>query len=183
MAELPRQFNVEGNEDSLTDYSPIPSGDYIAVIKSSQYRQNKKKTGHYLQFIFSIIEGKYKGRNLFENCNLDNPNQVAVEIANKTLNSICQACDKVGVEDSEELHDIPMTIRVKKVESTPSQPESNDIIGFKKLEDEEVSMENEHVQEEENDDVTQDLPEEGQETPNQAPDKEEKESSRKLPWE
>ena len=131
MATLPLKYNTPENKEGLDDYTPIAAGSYIAAVTKSTYKETKAKTGHYLQLIFKIIDGKNKGRMIFENLNLDNPNPIAVEIANKTLNSICQACNLVGVEDSTELHDIPVEITVKVTPATAMQPASNSITAFK----------------------------------------------------
>ena len=88
MARLQFAANTPENSEGLDDYTPIPAGDVIAQIIKSQYKETKKKDGNYLQLIWKVVMGKYKGRTLFDNLNLDNPNPIAVEIANKTLNSI-----------------------------------------------------------------------------------------------
>lgn len=132
MAKLPLSFNSEGNNEGMTDYTALPAGEYVAYITKSDYKQTKAKTGHYIQLVLKIAGGKAKGRVLFENLNLDNPNPIAVEIANKTLNSICQACDKVGVEDSEELHGIPMKLTLKVTPATATQPASNNVTKYDK---------------------------------------------------
>jgi len=130
MAQLPWMANTDGNTEGMTDFSPLPSGKYNAQIVKSEYKETKKKDGHYLSLQLKILDGTYKDRVLFENLNLDNPNPVAVEIANKALNSICQACGAVGVEDSEELHGIPMMIKVRLKPKTATQPPSNDILFY-----------------------------------------------------
>lgn len=127
MAQLPIKYNTENNKEGMTDFTALPAGKYTMQIVSSKYKANKKKTGHLLQCQLKVIEGSCKGRVYFENLNLDNPNPIAVEIANKTLNSFCQACDRAGVEDSEELHGIPMSITLKVDKATSTNPESNSI--------------------------------------------------------
>jgi len=59
-----------------------------------------------------------------------NTNPTAVEIANKELATICDAVGKNHIEDTEELHGIPMTIRVKKTPATANYPEGNEINGY-----------------------------------------------------
>ena len=127
MARLIQAANTGENKEQLDDFTPIPAGKYVAQIKKSEFKATKAKTGHYLKLEFSIIDGEYKGRKLWENLNLDNPNPVAVEIANKTLNTICQACNKSGVQDSEELHGIPILITVKVNPASALHPASNSI--------------------------------------------------------
>ncbi len=138
MAKLPLSYNTADNKEGMSDFSAIPAGPYIMQIVKSDYKQTKAKTGHYLQVVLKVLTGKYKGRTLFENLNLDNPNPIAVEIANKTLNSICQACDKAAVEDSQELHGIPMKVTLKVVEKTETQPASNSVVKYEKYDGETI---------------------------------------------
>ncbi len=131
MAVLPLKYNTETNKQGLDDFTPLPAGDYVVAISKSEYKATKAKNGHYLQLILKVVDGPDKGRTIFENLNLDNPNAIAVEIANKALNSICQACEKVGVEDSSELHSIPMVATLKVNPATFTNPPSNSITAYK----------------------------------------------------
>ena len=134
MARLPLTANAGDNTEGLTDFTPIPAGDVIAAIKTSQYKKTKAGDGHYLQLIWTVSSPKkYKSRTLFDNLNLDNPNPIAEEIANKALNSICQACDKIGVQDSEELHGIPCKLTLKVDPGNKNNPPSNCITAYKKV--------------------------------------------------
>jgi hypothetical protein len=63
--------------------------------------------------MLDILDGPYKGRKIFDQLNLVNPNPTTVEIAQRTLSAICHATGRMHVSDSEELHLIPMTIQVK----------------------------------------------------------------------
>lgn len=134
MAQLPRPGNTEGNDDQ-EGFVPIAAGKYIAAITSSEMKETKAKTGHYLNLQVKIMEGDSKGKIIFDLLNLVNPNPVAVEIANKRLNSICKACRLRGVEDSEELHGIDMAITVGVEEATADWPAKNKILGYADLEE------------------------------------------------
>lgn len=111
MAQLPSSFNSNEHEE-MGDFSALPKGDYTVKITESDYVQNSKKTGHILKITRTVVGGKFDGRKIFSNLNLDNPNPVAVEIANKEFTSTCKACNLVVVEDSEELHNIEHTINL-----------------------------------------------------------------------
>lgn len=95
------------------DYTPIPPGEYKVQITSSEMVENSKKNGHFLKIEFEIIEGDQAGRKLFDRLNLDNPSAEAVEIAQRSLSAICHAVGKLSVQDSEELHMLPMIAVVK----------------------------------------------------------------------
>ena len=66
-------------------FEPIPAGKYVAVITASEMKETKNKDGHYLELVFQIIEGEYKGRKLWGRLNLDNANPTAVQIARGQL--------------------------------------------------------------------------------------------------
>jgi len=167
MPLLPQKANTEGNNETLDDRTPIPAGKYAAHIIKSEFKPTKAKTGHYLALQFRVLEGEYKGKALFTNLNLDNPNQVAVEIANKELNTICKAVGKEGVEDSDELHQIPMMVTVKVTEGDASYPPNNEITGYEPYEG-----------------ATSGPAVSSDETPTQEPAKsQESEGGSKLPWE
>lgn len=129
MAQLPSAFNTANNNEKMSDFSAMPAGKYPAVIVKSEYKKNKAKNGNYLDLQHKVIDGEHKGRVFFNKLNLDNVNPTAVQIANKTLNSICEACGKVGVLDSDELHGIPMLVTLKLKAATAAYPASNDV-GF-----------------------------------------------------
>ncbi len=60
-----------------------------------------------------MLEGAYAGRKLFDRLNLINANPTTVEIAQRTLSAICHAVGKMQVDDSEQLHLIPLIADVK----------------------------------------------------------------------
>lgn len=113
------------------DFELLPSGDYIAIIADSEWKETKNKDGQFLSLKVEIIDGKYKGRFIFDNLNLDNKNEKAVQIAQQTLASICLATNKVNVNDSSELHDIPLIIKVGVQPAQGGYDESNRIKGYK----------------------------------------------------
>ena len=60
------------------DFETIPAGEYLAVIADSEWKENKAKTGGYLNLKIEIIDGKNKGRVIFDMLNLQNQNPKAV---------------------------------------------------------------------------------------------------------
>src|SRR5262245_42411620 len=98
MADL-RGFDANQVEPS-SDFEPIPAGKYLAVITGSEMKPTKADTGHFLKLTFQIIDGPYKGRNLWARLNLDNPNAIAVQIAQAELSAICRAVGVLAPHDS-----------------------------------------------------------------------------------
>jgi hypothetical protein len=96
--------NVEPNAPR----DPIPAGWYKMVITESLEKPTRAQTGSFLQMTVEIIEGDHAGRKAFERLNLNNPNQQAVEIAQRTLSSICRAVGVMTPRTSQDLHDKPI---------------------------------------------------------------------------
>jgi len=106
-------LNFNAEEVPVDDgFEPIPRGTYSAQIIQSEMKDNKKKTGKYLELRIQILDAPYSGRLIFERLNLVNPNDVAVKIAKKTLAKILGAMKLSEIEDSEELHGIEFQVLV-----------------------------------------------------------------------
>lgn len=89
------------------EYKPIPDGTYVVWITSSEWKSTRAGTGRYLALTVEVAEGDHKGRNVYENLNLENPNQTAVNIAKATLSAICRAVNVLQLTDSAQLHNKP----------------------------------------------------------------------------
>ena len=72
---------------------------------------------------------------VFTNLNLVNPNQQAVEIAQRELASLCEACGLDEIEDSTELHGIPHYIKLAIKAADAQWPAKNIIKGYKAEDD------------------------------------------------
>lgn len=115
-----------------TSFDPIPAGWYNAIIDESEMKPTRDGSGAYLALRFNIIEGQYAGRKVFTRLNLRNQNPVAQDIAQKQLSSICHAVNVLQLQDSSQLHALPMQIRVKVTNDPTGQYEpSNEISGYK----------------------------------------------------
>jgi hypothetical protein len=128
MADLGQTFDANSVEPAQ-EYTAIPAGKYRAVILKSEWKPTKKG-GQYLEFVIEILDRKYKGRRVWERLNLKNESQVAVDIANATLSSICRATGVMRANDSSQLHGIPFIVGLKvkeyngKTNNEPSSYES-----------------------------------------------------------
>ena len=112
MANLGNTFDAT-TIDPLKPHDVLPAGRYGVQIVDSEMRVTKDGMGQYLWLELDVLEGEYAGRKLFDRLNLVNNNPVAVEIAQRTLSSICHAVGRLQVADSGELHLIPMIADVK----------------------------------------------------------------------
>lgn len=129
MADL-RGFNANSVEPS-DSFDPIPAGEYLCVITASEEKPTKAGTGSYLQLEFEVIDGPYKGRKLWERLNLNNPNETTVKIARATLSAICRSIGVMEPNDSCEMHDLPLLVKVRTEKRSDTDELSNVIKGYR----------------------------------------------------
>jgi len=106
---------------------PLPAGWYRAVITASEEKPTKAQTGSFLMMTLEVIEGQHQGRKVFERLNLNNPNATAVEIAQRTLSSICRAVGVMTPRNSSDLHDKPLMVKLAVKPGDSQYGPSNDI--------------------------------------------------------
>ena len=107
MANLGTTFDASSVEPTGS-YEVLPPGKYLVQIVNSEMRPTKDGLGRYLHVELDVLDGPHAGRKLFDRLNLVNGNPQTVEIAQRTLSAICHATGRMQVQDSEELHLIPM---------------------------------------------------------------------------
>ena len=122
-------FNAMAVEPQ-TSYEPMPADWYKCVIIKTEEKPTKKQNGSYLQLDIEVIEGKFAGRKVFERLNLNNPNSTAVEIAQRALSSICRAIDVPNPQDSDELLDKPLMVKVAVKPADEEYSASNEVKGY-----------------------------------------------------
>jgi hypothetical protein len=91
---------------------PVPADTYLAAITGSQMKPTKAGDGEYLELELSILDGPQKGRKLWDRLCLSHPNEMTVKFARARLASICQATSVLTPNDSQELHDLPLEVKV-----------------------------------------------------------------------
>jgi len=112
------------------NFDVLPAGEYDAVIVNSEVKTTAKGDGRYIKLQLQILNGSYQNRVLFDNLNLWNPNDKAVQIARGTLSSICRAVGVLTPKDTSELHGKPLRIKLK-VEKSDEYGDQNRVAGYK----------------------------------------------------
>lgn len=133
MALFNKKYNAPGNNEKMVVFSTRPEGSRVFTIISSKNVANKGGTGTFLQLNCRITQGKYSNQMAVTRLNLDHPNPVAVEMSEKTLNSICDAVRVVGATESEQLHGIEF-IGTESCKWNSVYGFGNDFIAFNKFE-------------------------------------------------
>lgn len=95
---------------------PIPSNWYNASVTKTELKPTKAKpgssAGERLEVEFTVLDGEYKGRKVFDGFNIKNANPVAADIGQQQLSALCHATGVLKVTDTAQLHDKPIRLKV-----------------------------------------------------------------------
>lgn len=123
--------NFNANEvEPNKSFEPLPAGKYNALITQSEEKPTKAGTGSYLELTFEVLDEEYKGRRLWARLNLNNPSDQAVAIARAELSAICHAVNVLELQDTTQLHDLPMLVKVVAKPDKVSGEVRNEIKGY-----------------------------------------------------
>lgn len=86
-----------------SDYDVIPPGKYPVLIEKAEVKRTKAGTGHYIGLGLQVLDGPHKGRKVFDNINIDNPNPKAVEIGMRSLSALARAIGVMAIADTNQL--------------------------------------------------------------------------------
>ena len=110
MSQLNESFNSNDHEEVSFDL--IPNCEAPAVIVDSKIKDTSNGKGRMISLTIQIIDGPHKKRLLWENLVLWHESEKAVQIARGKLSSICKAVNTPVIEDTQQLHNKPMLIKV-----------------------------------------------------------------------
>lgn len=117
-----------------SSFDVLPAGWYNVRMTESVNKPTKDGKGSYLAITLTVIDGPATGRKIFDRLNLVNKNETAVKIAYETLSAICHATGVIQLQDSTQLHGIPMQVKVKIKPAEGGYEEGNETAGYKKIE-------------------------------------------------
>lgn len=123
------QFDAATVEPAAS-YDVLPKGKYLCMAIASELKATKNGTGEYLQITFEVIDGQFKGRKIFERLNIRNANKVAEDIAQRALSALCHAVGVLNLQDSEQLHDIPVVLDIRVDEPKGDHEAQNRVKGY-----------------------------------------------------
>ena len=130
MSNLGNTYDATGGQ-TMGSYDVLPAGEYLATICKSEVREAKSNPqNRYANLEFEVTSGEHQGKRFWTMLNLWNTNATAVEIAQREMNSICHAIGKLRITDTEELHGIPMLVKVG-VRNDPNYGDQNTVKGYR----------------------------------------------------
>jgi len=111
----------------------LPAGWYNVMIDQSEIKPTKANDGNYLELCFKVLDGAHVGKSVFGRLNLRNANPTAQEIGYKQLSAVAHAVGVLMVQDSSQLHNIPLKIKLKVRPARDDYEASNDITAYKNI--------------------------------------------------
>lgn len=112
-------------------FDPLPAGWYNANITGSEMKPTKDGSGAYIQLELTVLDGQFANRKVFDRLNVQNSSQVAQEIAYATLSSICHATGVIQVQDTSQLHGIPIEVKLSVQAASGDYEASNKVKGYR----------------------------------------------------
>jgi len=122
-------FDANQVEPNAT-FDPLPAGKYIAAITGSEMKPTKSGDGSYLELEFTVLEGEYKDRKVWDRLCINHPNATTVKIARGNLSAVCRAIGVMQPRDSVEMHNIPLQITVKCKKRDDTGDLTNEVKGY-----------------------------------------------------
>ena len=125
-------FDATTVQPQETSFAPIPAGNYLAVVTSSEVKPLKSGNGTGVSLQFQIVDGQYANRRIYSNINIQHSNPKAEGIGQSQLSQLCHATGILQLKDTQELHNIPVNIKVKIRVAAPGSnyDDQNDITGY-----------------------------------------------------
>lgn len=105
-------FNANDVPESENNFDLLPPGDYKMIVTESTIKATKAGTGEYVAVKVQIVDGDKKGRTIFSNLNIKNPNPTAEGIGRRELADLTKAVGLVTLSDTAQLHGKPFVGRV-----------------------------------------------------------------------
>jgi len=104
-------FNAADVQPSQHDL--IPTGSYEAIITESEAKPMKSGQGTGINFTFQIVSGPCSGRKLWQWVTYEHRSSPeAQRIGREQLSAICHAVGVLQLQDTAQLHNLPLIISV-----------------------------------------------------------------------
>jgi len=130
-------FSFSDIKEEENKFGLIPTGNYRAVIDSAEVKQNKDKTGYYINLKIKLKGNeKRDGAVLFDIINFDNPSEIATKIGKERLKRLLSIA---GVSEADMPNSGPESLVGKSymlyvgVDSQEGYDDRNKIISYSEI--------------------------------------------------
>lgn len=128
------QFNFDTNnvEKRENNYELLPAGWYTAQVTESEIVNLNSGNGKALKLTIEVLSDGYRNRKVWARLNVQHTNPKAETIAQQQLRELCDSIGVVRMQDTVELHNKPVQIKVKiRKDDTGQYEDQNEVTGFK----------------------------------------------------
>ena len=128
------QFNFDTNsvEKRENSYELLPAGWYVAQVTESDIVALKSGNGRAIKLTFEVLSEGYRGRKVWARLNVQHTNPEAERIGQQQLRELCDSIGIVRMNDTVELHNKPVQIKVKiRKDDSGQYEDQNEVNGFK----------------------------------------------------
>lgn len=129
------QFNFDTNSAPKREnnYELLPAGWYTAQVTESELVALKSGQGQALKLTFEVLTDGYRNRKVWARLNVRHSGSAQAEqIAQQQLRELCESVGIVRMQDTVELHNKPVQIKVKiRKDDTGQYEDQNEVTGFK----------------------------------------------------
>jgi hypothetical protein len=127
-------FDPNAVDDAATGFDPLPAGWYPVQIEDAEVKDTNAGTGKYLKLELTVLDNPkgFAGRKFFPKITLINPNATAMEIGQRELAALGQACGLMALSDSAEVLGKMIQVRVKVVDDK-QYGKDNEVTAYKAL--------------------------------------------------
>lgn len=128
------QFNFDTNsvEKRESNYELLPAGWYTAQVTESEIVRLNSGNGSALKLTIEVLQDGYRGRKVWARLNVQHSNPKAETIAQQQLRELCDSIGVVRMQDTTELHNKPMCVKVKiRKDDSGQYEDQNEVTGFK----------------------------------------------------
>ncbi|HEX8349956.1 MAG TPA: DUF669 domain-containing protein [Hymenobacter sp.] len=129
-------FNAQDEAPDAGRAGPVPAGWYAVAAKKLEHAPTSEGSGEKISAQLEIVEGIYKGQQVFHNFNMRNPNETAEKIGRGQFSAMCHATRILQVQNLTQFYGVPMKVRLKiTVDATGQYEPKNEITSFKDYND------------------------------------------------
>jgi hypothetical protein len=128
------QFNFDTNsvEKRENNYELLPAGWYTAQVTESEIVRLNSGNGSALKLTIEVLQDGYRGRKVWARLNVQHSNPKAEQIAQQQLRELCDSIGVVRMQDTVELHNKPVSVKLKiRKDDTGQYEDQNEVTGFK----------------------------------------------------
>lgn len=126
------QFDTGSVEKRESNYELLPAGWYAAQVTESEIVTLKSGNGQAIKLTFTILSDNYRGRKVWVRLNVRHTNPKAETVAQQQLRELCESIGLARMNDTVELHNKPVDIKIKiRKDETGQYEDQNEVSGFK----------------------------------------------------